>query len=83
MAQEGIAATVKVIEPMGPETHVLADLDDPSLAASGPVETATDLRMVVRERLSLRPGQPVRFGVDSAAPHLFDPETGLRLEPSP
>ena len=79
---EGIPATVKLVEPMGPETHVLADLDDRSSAARGPVETASDLRLVVRERLRLRPGEPVRLGVDPAALHLFDPDTGLRLEPS-
>ena len=80
---EGIPAVVRVIEPMGPETHVLADLADGAVAARGPVETATDLRMVMRERLRLRPGEPVRLGVDPAALHLFDPETGLRLEASP
>ncbi len=79
---EGIAVTVKVVEPMGPETHVLADLDDPSAAASGPVETASDLRMVVRERPRLRPGDRLRIALDPAAAHLFDPETGLRLEAS-
>ena len=80
---DGIPAVVRVIEPMGPETHVLADLADRGAAARGPVETATDLRVVTRERLRLRPGEPIRLGVDPAALHLFDPETGLRLEASP
>ena len=68
---------------MGPETHVLADLVDGNAAARGPVETATDLRVVTRDRLRLRPGEPVRLGVNPTALHLFDPETGLRLDGPP
>jgi multiple sugar transport system ATP-binding protein len=75
----GLPAVVRVVEPMGHETHILADLEDPSLAAGGAAETATDLRLVAPGRSALRPGDPCRVALPTRGLHLFDPATGARI----
>ena len=76
----GIEAVVRVVEPMGPETHVLADLTDPGLRTSGIAETLTDLRVVVPGAASVRPGETIRLAVDPAAVHIFGAD-GARIGP--
>ncbi len=75
----GLEVEVQVIEPMGPETHVLANIVDRTLAARSGGETASDIRAVLRERVNLGTGDRQRLSVDPAALHLFDPESGMRL----
>ncbi|BEP38952.1 sn-glycerol-3-phosphate ABC transporter ATP-binding protein UgpC (plasmid) [Variovorax sp. V59] len=66
---EGVEARVLVVESTGSETHLIVD-------AGG-----TKLTCVLRERVSVRPGDQVRLGVDSAHVHLFRADSGERLEP--
>ena len=77
--EPGLPATVRLVEPMGPETHLLADLG-PGVAADAGEARAGDVRAVVRGRLSVRPGERIALALDPAAVHLFDPATGRRLE---
>ncbi|MGP1398080.1 MAG: ABC transporter ATP-binding protein [Inquilinaceae bacterium] len=79
-AEGGIAVDVRVVEPMGPETHILANLQDRSLPMALAGETASDVRAVVRERVAVRPGDRLRLMPDPAALHLFDPRSGDRLD---
>ena len=76
---DGLAARVRVVEPMGSETHVLADVAADAVRADAGVETLTDLRIVLRERTSVAAGDPIRLSIDPAAAHLFDARTGERL----
>ncbi|MDP9928051.1 ABC transporter ATP-binding protein [Variovorax paradoxus] len=65
---EGVEARVLVVESTGSETHLIVD-------AGG-----TKLTCVLRERVSVRPGDQVRLGADSAHVHLFRADSGERLE---
>jgi multiple sugar transport system ATP-binding protein len=60
--------TVEVIEPMGPETHVHVRLGDATWVARVPPDTP------------VRPDERVELGLDMAHAHLFDKDTGKRLE---
>jgi multiple sugar transport system ATP-binding protein len=68
LADDGIPATVAVVEPTGSETHVVARAD------------GCDLVAVVRERHVFRPGDAIRLAPDPRLVHLFDAATGARLE---
>jgi multiple sugar transport system ATP-binding protein len=67
LADQGIAATVVVVEPTGSETHVVL--------RAGPRE----LVAVFRERLSFAPGQPVTLAPQPGLVHLFDTASGNRI----
>ncbi|MXW87076.1 MAG: TOBE domain-containing protein, partial [Boseongicola sp. SB0667_bin_21] len=58
---------VSVVEPTGSETHVVARTE------------AEEIVAVLRERHSLSPGQPIFLSPDPDQIHLFDVETGYRL----
>ena len=66
----GVEARVLVVESTGSETHLIVD-------AGG-----TKLTCVLRERVSVRPGDNVRLGADGAHLHLFNADSGNRLEPA-
>ena len=66
--QAGLPATVTLVEPAGFETHLHADI-------GGHV-----VRVISTERLDVVPGDPVALVPDAARAHLFDSETGKRLE---
>ncbi len=76
----GLEVEVQVIEPMGPETHLLANVVKPGLALDQATDAATDVRAVLRRRVNLRPGDRQRLRVDPEALHLFHPGTGARLD---
>jgi multiple sugar transport system ATP-binding protein len=62
-----LSGVVDVIEPTGPDTHVLLDVGgQPVTARLGP-------------RTGLNHGDSITLAVDTAAVSLFDPDTGLRL----
>jgi len=67
-SEDGVEAEVIVVEPTGAEVQVFARLDGDSITA------------VLRERLLLKPGESVRLAPDTALVHLFDRQTGLRIE---
>ncbi|OHV79834.1 ABC transporter ATP-binding protein [Ensifer sp. LCM 4579] len=66
IAESGAPATVVVVEPTGSETHVLVKL--------GSAETT----LVLRDRVDLKPGQPIKVAPDPARIHLFTAE-GMRV----
>jgi multiple sugar transport system ATP-binding protein len=64
---DGVPATVTVVEPTGSETHVAVDL------------AGHELTWIVRDRIDLAAGQEVRLSFKSDNLHFFDTKTGLRL----
>jgi multiple sugar transport system ATP-binding protein len=66
-AAEGAPATVKVVEPTGAETHVLADIG------------GAEITCVVNERVEFGVGQQVRLSIASPKVHFFDPASEKRL----
>ncbi|MEQ8480105.1 MAG: sn-glycerol-3-phosphate ABC transporter ATP-binding protein UgpC [Hoeflea sp.] len=65
---DGTAATVKVVEPTGADTHVLVEL------------AGTEITCVLGARLDLVPGDQIRLSFETPAAHFFDAETEARLE---
>ena len=65
---KGIAATVSTVEPTGPEIHLYA-------AAAG-----KDLCAITQERISPKPGAPITLVPTVERIHLFDQQSGRRLE---
>jgi multiple sugar transport system ATP-binding protein len=61
-------AEVSIVEPTGSETQVVAKLGGHPLID------------VFRERISARPGEVLPLSPNSGAVHLFDLESGKRLE---
>lgn len=76
----GIEVEVRVIEPMGPETHVLANLVDDALVYERAADTASDIRAVLRSRVKFAPPERQILSLDPDAIHLFDPETSARID---
>ncbi|OHV80219.1 ABC transporter ATP-binding protein [Rhizobium sp. LCM 4573] len=66
-AEEGTAAVVKVIEPTGAETHVLAEI--------GGIE----ITCVVNDRVDFEPGQQIPISIASPNLHYFDAASERRL----
>jgi multiple sugar transport system ATP-binding protein len=64
---EGLAVKVVVTEPTGSETQVVARLG------------GQELTFVFHQRLDIGPGDDLRIAIDTASIHLFDRETGARL----
>lgn len=67
LSDDGFAAEVIVTEPMGSETQVTMKLGETSVIG------------IFRERITTAPGQHLRLSLDPQQVHLFDPETGDRL----
>jgi multiple sugar transport system ATP-binding protein len=67
IADDGADAEIVVVEPTGSETQVFAKLGGQEVVA------------VFRERYKFEPGDKVRLKPDPALVHLFDEETGKRL----
>jgi multiple sugar transport system ATP-binding protein len=65
----GFGARVVVVEPTGPETHVVLRVGE-----------ARDLTAVFRERHAFAPGDAVHLAPVPELIHLFDAETGVRIE---
>jgi multiple sugar transport system ATP-binding protein len=64
---DGVKATVQVVEPTGSETQVLLRVGDQSLIAA------------FRERISARPGELLPVSPDPSLVHLFDRQSGRRI----
>jgi multiple sugar transport system ATP-binding protein len=93
-----INVTVKVLEELGSDTHVIFPIDAPRVETDEIRETreGEDESLLVGDqamfnarvdpRTAASPGAPLRLTVDPARFHFFDPETGenigLRREPS-
>ena len=63
----GIPATIQVIEPTGSETHIIARVGEASIVCA------------FRERVGARPGETISVLPNPAMAHLFDEQTGERL----
>lgn len=68
LADAGIPARVRVVEPTGSESHVVFQTENQEITA------------VFRERYSLKSGDNVNLSLDPKLAHLFDAESGDRLE---
>jgi multiple sugar transport system ATP-binding protein len=69
-SREGVTATVAVVESLGHECHVACRLEDGEL-------------VIVRQRAQAdipQPEEAVRLIAAPEALHLFDPDTGLRID---
>ena len=66
-SEDGVAATVTVVEPTGSETHVALDLE------------GKELTWVMRERAELAPGQTIRISLKTPNLHFFDKASQQRL----
>ena len=64
----GLTAEIVTVEPTGSETQVVLRLG------------GHDVVGVFRERIMQAPGEKLVVGIDATRVHLFDPETGKRLE---
>ncbi len=67
LRSDGIPAEVIVVEPTGSETQVVAKAGD------------REITCVFRERISAGPGEIIHVAPDPALVHLFDRETGQRI----
>ncbi|RWA79574.1 MAG: sn-glycerol-3-phosphate ABC transporter ATP-binding protein UgpC [Mesorhizobium sp.] len=67
VAPDGLPAIVSVLEPTGSETQIFAKLGEDAIDA------------IVRDRLTVRPGEEVRLRIDSRRVHIFDRQSGARL----
>jgi len=67
IADDGAEGVVQVVEPTGAEIQVVAKLGDEDIVA------------VFRERHQFKPGDKIRLKPDPRLVHLFDAETGKRL----
>jgi multiple sugar transport system ATP-binding protein len=67
IGEGGLRVRVSVLEPTGAETQIFAKADDDLIDA------------VIKERLSLRPGDEVPFLIDPANAHIFDRRTSQRM----
>jgi multiple sugar transport system ATP-binding protein len=65
--EAGLPAEIVVVEPTGPETQIVARLGTQEITA------------LVRERIKARPGETIRLMPDAAHVHLFDKDSGRRL----
>lgn len=67
VAETGMRATVKVVEPTGSETLVFARVG------------SADVVALLRDQHEFRPNETVHLEPQAARAHLFDAETGERL----
>jgi multiple sugar transport system ATP-binding protein len=68
LAPDGIQVEVVVVEPTGSETQVVVRSNRQEMIA------------IFRERVMARPGETIHIAPDPALVHLFDQETGRRLQ---
>lgn len=68
LAEDGVEAVVRLVEPMGSETQVTMTLGEHVLTS------------VFRERLAARPGDTIRIRPELSSIHLFDAVTGNRID---
>jgi len=68
LTDAGVPATVQLVEPTGSETQVTVRVGE------------TQLIGAFRERIMPRPGEVIRITAEATLAHLFDEETGRRLD---
>jgi multiple sugar transport system ATP-binding protein len=86
-----VDVTVQVVEDLGPDAHVIFEVEAPPVDVSEVREAAGDEETLIASNNALftarvapqttaRVGGSLRLAVDASAFHYFDPATGLRLE---
>ncbi len=65
--EAGMEVTIDVVEPTGSETQVVARAGD------------SEINLLFRERIGVRPGDTMRVRPVDGAPHLFDADSGMRI----
>jgi multiple sugar transport system ATP-binding protein len=86
-----IEVLVDVVEDLGPDTHVIFQVDSPPVDVTEVREAAGDEDALLQvdkavftarvdPRTSARPGRKITLSVDPARFHFFDLATGLRIE---
>jgi multiple sugar transport system ATP-binding protein len=92
-ATSSLAADVRLVEMLGDEQHVYLTLDaTPAAAAADSALSAEDSSGVLGSsapngiarldaRTPIRPGDRIRFAIDPARLHFFDPDTGTAIHP--
>ena len=76
-ASDGVAVEIVVIEPMGSETHLV--VRGPGVRRDPVAGANQDLVCVFRERISARPGETIYVAPEADKVHLFDADSGVRL----
>ncbi len=66
-SEDGIPATIQIVEPPGSETQVMVRIGE------------TPLTCAFRERITERPGETIRINPDLGLVHLFEGGSGQRL----
>ncbi len=69
LAEDGLPAVVHVVEPTGSETQVIAHAGEAKMVCA------------FRDRIRAQPGETIRIMPDTETVHLFDEETGRRIDP--
>lgn len=67
LGSEGFNAKVRVVEPTGSESHLVVDFDDQELV------------IVIRGRVSCKPGDTITLKANMQGAHLFDLNTEMRI----
>ncbi len=67
LGETGLQGTVAVVEPTGSETHVVTRVEGHEVTA------------VFRDRVTLQPGDAITLAPVAASVHIFDKDTGVRL----
>ena len=68
LSDKGLPVKVRVVEPTGSEIHVVFQFQ------------GQDITAIFRERHQLKPGDEVHLAVDMAQVHVFDADSGNRLD---
>ena len=68
LSDKGLPVKVRVVEPTGSEIHVVFQFQ------------GQDITAIFRERHRLKPGDKVHLAVDMAQVHVFDADSGNRLD---
>lgn len=66
-SDSAVLMTVSVVEPTGTETHIVAHAGEETIVA------------LLRKRISAQSGSQLKLGVQPGTSHLFDPDTGARI----
>ena len=66
LSPDGAPAVVKVLEPLGSETLLLVELE------------GTDVTLLIKDRLSVKPGETVHVKLDHPTHFFFDADSGAR-----
>ncbi len=79
IAEGGVPVEVLVVEPTGSETQVVVRGAGGASADAG-AHGQSDMVVVFRDRIAARPGDTIRIAPDTTLVHLFDAESGKRLQ---